>query len=185
MLDFNKAVETSFDNMHNAPRFELGALVPVNQGASSDTRFINKMEASFQEYQIDIARWLDGGRAHRAEIEGHFREFDGTLKLSQIIHIQFLVDDITERMEQDAEANSRRLKHMVKMGRRAKELSPTVGTFIIKFAGRVRSVAEAEMNEMAQAIDWWKGISARYDPTNKRSRIFDDPKELIAHLQSV
>lgn len=184
MLDFNTAIEDSFANMHNAPHFASGALAPAGEGATSDMHFIEDMEARFLEYQISIAKWRDGGRAQRAEIESHLRARQVAFTVHHFIRIRLLIDDISERLAQDVEFNSRGLKHMAKMGRKITDISPTGGAFIVKLVGRIRTVAEAEMDELTQAIDWWSGISAKYDPDNKRSQVFDDPNDLIAYLRS-
>jgi len=184
MLDISTAIDDSFANMSNAPKFVPGVMAPRDDREASEKQFMRDMEARFQAHLTNIAIWQKAGREHRADMEAQLSEGDVVLDTHHLIRIQLLVDDMTERVEQDIDFNSKRLKHMKKMGRKLRGVSPRCGDFITKLSDRLRVVAEAEMEELILAIDWWRGVMSTYDPHNERSKAFDNPADVLAILKS-
>lgn len=184
MLDINVAIDNSFSELHNAPRFVPGALAPMGSERNSDERFITDMNQRFQLYQVGIAEWLERGRNQMARLEYDLKENQVIFGMEERVRIQLLIDNMTDQVEQDIEYNLRGLKRMMRTGREIREFSPTAGKYIIDLVERIRIVAEVEMNGLIEAIDWWSAIRAAHAPDNVRSKAFDDPADLIAHLRS-
>ena len=184
MLDFSAAIEDSFASMSNAPKFVPGVMAPRDDRKASERQFMQDMNARFQEYQTNIAIWQHAGRERRADMEAQFSEGNVVLDLQHLVRIHLLVDDMAERIKQDIDFNSKRLKQMKKMGRKLMGVSPRGGEFITNLSDKIRVVAEAEMEELILAIDWWRGVMSTYDPDNQRSEVFSDPADVLAFLKS-
>jgi hypothetical protein len=148
--------------------------------AAEFERYAKRQVASFQQY---AALWLERIRAKKAHLE--------TMSLPSPMPPEYLAALSAGIMDREEEAEDRALqvvrlrKRIDRDVKRMFAIDPAVAAVMRTTGQQLTAVDERIVEGLLDLALYFRALRAEGDPSSREGEVFDDPKALQRHLESI